>query len=241
MLKVSHLNAYYGAIEALHDVTIEVPDGIICCVIGANGSGKTTLLKAISGMVEKNGDIAFNGVKIGDLPGRKIARMGITHVPEGRHIFTKLTVEENLEAGAISWRDILGRTSVAEDLKTVYELFPRLEERKKQKGWSLSGGEQQMLAIGRALMSRPKLLMLDEPSMGLAPVVVDDLFDRIQAINREKHLSILLNEQNANVALDVSSYVYVFDNGKISFQGTAEEVRHDKRVAEAYLGKYVSS
>lgn len=241
MLKIRNLHAYYGAIEALCGIDIEIRDGEICCLIGSNGAGKTTLAKSISGMSKTTGEIWWDGRKISGLNPRKIAGMGITHVPEGRHIFPGLSVRENLEVGTITWHGFFGRKSFIEDLEMVYELFPRLKEREKQMGWSLSGGEQQMLAVGRALMSRPNILILDEPSMGLAPIVIEELFQKISAINREQKLTILLIEQNANLALGMSDYAYVLEHGKISFDGKANELLADERIIQAYLGKFAKT
>lgn len=239
MLKIDHLHAYYGSIEALRGIDMEIMDGQICCLIGSNGAGKTTLAKTISGMSKMTGEISWNGQSISKLSPLKIARLGITHVPEGRHVFPGLTVRENLEVGTITWHGFFGRKSFAEDLEMVYGLFPRLKEREKQMGWSLSGGEQQMLAVGRALMSRPHILILDEPSMGLAPLVIDELFHKIVEINQQQKLTILLIEQNANLALSMSHYAYVLEHGKVSFHGEAARLKSDPRIAAAYLGKFV--
>jgi len=238
MLKIEGLNSFYGSIEALKDISINVEDGSICCVIGANGAGKTTLLKSISGVVTRTGSIQWSDTELINSNPRNIARMGIAHVPEGRHIYPGLTVFQNLEVATISWHGFFGRKPFDEDIKAVYNLFPRLEERKEQLGWSLSGGEQQMLAIARALMARPKLLMLDEPSMGLAPLIIEELFGKIVEINKEQQLPILLIEQNARLALEVSDYCYVLEHGQIAFHGPAKELRHDPRILEAYLGKF---
>lgn len=238
MLKISNLYAYYGAIEALSDVSMSIEDGTICCVIGSNGAGKTTLLKSISGMIKKQGQIVWNDEALHSLKPRRIAKIGISHVPEGRHIYPGLTVRENLEVGTITWNGFFGRKPFDEDLEVVYRLFPCLKEREKQLGWSLSGGEQQMLAIGRALMSRPKLLMLDEPSMGLAPVVINELFNKIDEINKIQHLSILLVEQNARLALEVSDYAYIIEQGRIAYHDHAIALRNDNRIAKSYLGKF---
>ena len=208
MLKVNNLHAFYGSIEALRGVNIEVKPGQICCIIGANGAGKTTLLKSISGMVNCTGSITFEGTELLGRSSRSITASGIVHVPEGRLVFPGLSVEENLEVGTISWHGFFGRKPYVQDIRSVFDLFPRLEERREQKAWSLSGGEQQMLAIGRGLMAHPKLLMLDEPSMGLAPLVIEDMFKRIVEINKTG-LPILLIEQNAELALEISDYAYV--------------------------------
>ncbi len=238
MLKIENLHAFYGAIEALKGVNLEIPDGEIRCIIGANGAGKTTILKSISRMVKTTGSIELDGEDLTGFSSAKIAKKGIIHVPEGRHIFPQLTVYQNLEVGTVPWHGFFGRESYAEDVKKVFSIFPRLEERKNQKGWSLSGGEQQMLAIGRAMMARPKLLLLDEPSMGLAPIVVEELFKQIVAINKEQRVPILLIEQNAKIALNVSDYAYILEHGQINIEGPAEELKHDPRVLGAYLGKF---
>lgn len=238
MLKMNDLHAYYGSIEALKGINLEVPDGEIRCIIGANGAGKSTTLKAISRMIKTTGSITWDGEELTDQSSAKIARKGIIHVPEGRHIFPGLTVYQNLEVGTVPWHGFFGRQSYAEDAKKVFSIFPRLAERRDQKGWSLSGGEQQMLAIGRAMMARPKLLLLDEPSMGLAPLVVEELFRQIVAINKEQGVSILLIEQNAKLALRVSDYAYILEHGQINIEGSASELKHDTRVLEAYLGKF---
>ena len=239
MLKVNDLHAFYGSIEALRGVNIEVKPGQICCIIGANGAGKTTLLKSISGMVNCTGSITFDGAELLGKSSRTITASGIVHVPEGRLVFPGLSVEENLEVGTISWHGFFGRKSYTQDIRSVFDLFPRLEERREQKAWSLSGGEQQMLAIGRGLMAHPKLLMLDEPSMGLAPLVIEDMFKRIVEINKTG-LPILLIEQNAELALDISDYAYVMSQGTIVIEGPAKAVAEDPKVREAYLGQFSS-
>lgn len=241
MLKIKNLHSYYGSIEALRGIDLEVKAGSITCLIGSNGAGKTTLLNAISNMVRSTGKICLEDKDILGLSPQKVVKMGITHVPEGRHIFTGLSVKHNLEVGTVNWHGFFGNEPFDKEIQTVYKLFPRLEERKNQLGWSLSGGEQQMLAIGRAIMARPKLLMLDEPSMGLAPVVVNDLFEKIVNINREEEIPILLVEQNAKLALQMSDYAYVIDQGKVIIEGPAKELRNDPRVVEAYLGKLATA
>ncbi|MCL2538743.1 MAG: ABC transporter ATP-binding protein [Oscillospiraceae bacterium] len=241
MLKINNLKAYYGAIEALHGIALEVNPGEIRCIIGVNGAGKTTLLKAISGVVEKSGSISWSDSDISEATARKIAQMGIIHVPEGRHVFPGLTVRENLEVSTISWHGFFGAKPYTEDIDLVFSIFPRLQERANQKAWSLSGGEQQMLVIGRALMARPKMLLLDEPSMGLAPKVINELFSQIVRIHKEQNIPILLIEQNARLALRVSSYAYVLDQGNIILEGDAKELRRDPRVVEAYFGKLSKS
>jgi len=238
MLKIKNLHAYYGAIEALSGIDMAIEDGKICCLIGSNGAGKTTLARSVSGMSKITGQIEWNGTDISRLTPYKIAKMGISHVPEGRHIFPGLTVKENLEVGTISWHGFFGRKPYQEEQEMVYHLFPRLKERETQMGWSLSGGEQQMLAIGRALMSHPNILILDEPSMGLAPLVIEELFHKIVEINKTQYLTILLIEQNANLALGMSDYAYVLEHGKVSFHGNASKLKADDRIVAAYLGKF---
>jgi branched-chain amino acid transport system ATP-binding protein len=235
MLKLTNLRAYYYGIEALHGLDIEVKDGEICCILGANGAGKSTLLKSISGVVKHTGSIMWNDRDLSNANPREVVRQRIVHVPEGRLTFPGLTVYQNLEMGTINWHGFFGHQSYNDDMEKVFELFPRLRERKDQLAWSLSGGEQQMLAIGRGLMARPSLLMLDEPSMGLAPLVIKEVFQKIIEIN-QKGISILLIEQNANLALKISNYAYIFEQGKITLEGNASDLRNDSRVKEAYLG-----
>ncbi|GHS87595.1 ABC transporter ATP-binding protein [Synergistales bacterium] len=239
MLKITGLHAYYGSVEALKGIDINIAAGAITCLIGSNGAGKTTLLKSVSGMIKRTGSIVFNGHDelIKENPTR-IAHKAIVHVPEGRHIFPGLTVEENLEVGTIAWHGFFGRKPYEVEMRSVFDLFPRLEERRKQLGWSLSGGEQQMLAIGRALMARPRLLMLDEPSMGLAPVIISDLFKKIVEINKSVGIPILLVEQNARLALEISDFAYVIDQGRVTISGPGKDLRTDPRVQEAYLGRF---
>ena len=237
MLKITDLHAYYGPIEALKGVSLEVGTGKIVCLIGSNGAGKTTLLNSISGMIKTTGSIKWDDTELIHLSCTKIAKSGIMHVPSGRHVFPGLTVKENLEVGTINWRGPFGAPRFKEDIEQVYSLFPRLKERENQLAWSMSGGEQQMLAVGRALMSRPKILLLDEPSMGLAPVVVAELFERIVEINRQLGMTILLVEQNAKIALKNSDYAYVIEEGKITIEGESASLRDDPRIRQAYLGK----
>ena len=241
MLKIENLHSYYGSIEALKGVSLSVRSGKITCLIGSNGAGKTTLLNSISGCVDCRGTITFDGTtSLVGLSPQRIAKLYITHVPEGRHIFPGLTVRENLEVGTINWHGFFGNKPYDTEMDEVFTLFPRLKERENQLGWSLSGGEQQMLAIGRALMSRPKVLMLDEPSMGLAPVIVSELFDKIIEINK-LGMTILLVEQNARLAMKVSDYTYVIDQGKIALEGESAVVREDPRVIKTYLGKFAEA
>lgn len=239
MLEIKDLHAYYGPIEALRGVDITVPDGKICCIIGTNGSGKTTLLKSISNVVKRNGTILFDGSNISNASAREVALKGIVHVPEGRRLFPGMTVYQNLEVGTIRWHGFWGNKKYDKDIEMVFDLFPRLAERRDQQAWSLSGGEQQMLAIGRGLMARPKILMLDEPSMGLAPLVIDELFKKIIEINKTG-VSILLNEQNAKLALKISDYGYVLDQGQVAIEGECSALRNDARVTSAYFGNFAA-
>jgi branched-chain amino acid transport system ATP-binding protein len=234
MLEVENLHVSYGAIKALHGVSLKVEKGSIVTLIGANGAGKSTTLRALSGLVKpSSGSIRYDGQEISRLPANKVVAEGLCHVPEGRMIFSNLTVAENLKMGAYLQRD---RKWIAEQTDYVFGLFPRLKERESQAAGTLSGGEQQMLAIGRALLSKPKFLMLDEPSLGIAPLLVKTIFERIVEINREQGLTILLVEQNANLAVDVSSYGYVLETGKILLEGPSAELKANPQVREAYLG-----
>lgn len=237
MLEIKNLHAYYGMIEALKGVDISIPDGKMVCIIGANGAGKTTLLKSISGMVKHTGNIRWNEMDLSKAGPRAVNKAGIIHVPEGRLVFPGLTVYQNLEVGTISWHGFIGNQKYDKEMEQVFEIFPKLRERRDQMAWSLSGGEQQMLAIGRGLMARPKLLMLDEPSMGLAPLIVEELFKKIVEINKSG-ISVLLIEQNARLALKVSDYAYILEQGEIKFKGPAEEFREDPRLIQAYLGSF---
>ncbi len=234
MLEIKNLVVNYGAIVALHGISLSVPDGKIVTLIGANGAGKTTTLKTISGLLKpKGGEILYGDKNIASLPPHQIVARGISQAPEGRMIFANLTVLENLQLGAYLQKD---KNIVRQELERVFVLFPRLKERAKQIAGTLSGGEQQMLAIGRALMSRPKLLLLDEPSLGLAPLLVKTIFEKIVEINREQGLTILLVEQNANLALEISHFGYVLETGKVVLQGDSKELRQNPRVKSAYLG-----
>ena len=233
LLQVENLNVHYGMIHALKDVSFSINTGEIVTLIGANGAGKSTTLRTISGLVPcSSGTIMYENEDISHLPAHKIAALGVNHVPEGRRVFPQLSVEVNLQLGAYLRKD---KTQVRADMTRVYELFPRLYERRKQLAGSLSGGEQQMLAMGRGLMSNPKLLLLDEPSMGLAPLLVREIFNIIQEINRSG-TTILLVEQNAAMALAIADRAYVLENGTIKFSGTASELIQDQRVKQAYLG-----
>ncbi len=234
MLKVEDLVVAYGGIEALKGVSLEVPEGKIVTLIGANGAGKSTLLRSIMGLVKpKSGKIEYDGKELIGLNSQKIVQNGITLVPEGRRVFVNLTVLENLKIGAYMRQDTEG---IERDIKRIYEMFPRLEERSWQMAGTLSGGEQQMLAVGRALMCRPKLLMMDEPSLGLAPLVIKDIFNIIQEINHQG-MTVLLIEQNANMALKIADKAYVLETGKLTMQGTGQELLENPDIKAAYLGK----
>lgn len=233
MLAVKDIDVYYGNIQALKGVTVTVEEGEIVTLIGANGAGKSTLLKTLSGLLKpKSGTIEFLGNSIAGKPAQGIVKSGISHVPEGRRVFANLTVEENLELGAFLRKDKKG---IDADMKKVYDTFPRLLERRKQMSGTLSGGEQQMLAMGRAIMAKPKLLLLDEPSMGLAPLMVKTIFEVIKNINAQG-TTILLVEQNANMALSVASRGYVIETGKVVLSGSADELQSSEEVRKAYLG-----
>lgn len=233
MLKVENLSVHYGMIQAVHDVSFEVNEGEVVSLIGANGAGKTTILRTISGLVRpSNGSISFLGNEIQKIPAQKIVAAGLSQVPEGRHVFPGLTVMENLEMGAFLKKN---REENQANLKKVFSRFPRLEERKNQDAATLSGGEQQMLAMGRALMSTPKLLLLDEPSMGLAPIFIQEIFDIIQDIQKQG-TTVLLIEQNANKALSIANRGYVLETGKIVLTGTGQELLASDEVRKAYLG-----
>ncbi|ABP67524.1 ABC transporter related protein [Caldicellulosiruptor saccharolyticus DSM 8903] len=233
MLKVNEIDVFYGAIQALFSVSLEVKKGEIVTLIGANGAGKSTLLKTISGLIRpRTGSIYFEDIDITKKSSMEIVKLGISHVPEGRRVFPEMTVLENLELGAYLRKDKQG---IKEDLKKVFERFPRLYERKNQLAGTLSGGEQQMLAIGRALMSRPKLLLLDEPSMGLAPILVTEIFKIIKEINSQG-TTILLIEQNAHMALSIADRAYVIETGRIVLSGEAKDIAANPEVKKAYLG-----
>ena len=233
MLKVDHLNVYYGVIHAIKNFSFEVNEGEIVALIGANGAGKTSIMHAISGLLKTSeGQISFLSEDITKMPAHKIIARQLAQVPEGRRIFSQLTVQDNLEMGAYLRTD----NKIQEDLDKVYQRFPRLKERKGQLAGTLSGGEQQMLAMGRALMSKPKLLLLDEPSMGLSPILVNEIFKIIQEINKEDGVTVLLVEQNANKALSIANRAYVLETGNITISGDAKEVANNPKVREAYLG-----
>jgi branched-chain amino acid transport system ATP-binding protein len=234
VLEIKNLIVSYGAITALHGISLSLKAGGIVTLIGANGAGKTTTLKTISGLLKpKSGGIFYEGQNIAGLPPHEIVRRGLSHVPEGRMIFTNLTVLENLRLGAYLQTD---KKIVQRELEHVFGFFPRLKEREKQIAGTLSGGEQQMLAIGRALMSRPKLLLLDEPSLGLAPLLVKTIFEKIVEINRQQGLTILLVEQNANLALEISHFGYVLETGKVALSGDSAALRQNPQVRSVYLG-----
>lgn len=233
MLKVDNIDVFYGNIHALKDVSLEVNEGEIVTLIGANGAGKSTLLKTLSGLLKpKKGVVLYQSQQIGGKPAQAIVKNGISHVPEGRRVFSTMSVEENLELGAYLRSD---RDGIKKDIANVYELFPILGERRKQPSGTLSGGEQQMLAMGRALMAKPKLLLLDEPSMGLAPLIVKKIFEIIKMVN-EQGTTVLLVEQNANMALSIANRAYVIETGKIVLSGTAKELQESEQVKAAYLG-----
>ena len=233
MLSISNLTVNYGAITALRGVSLEVPRGEIVTLLGANGAGKTTVLKAVSGLVRTRGRIVYDGRDIANAAPHRIVAAGLSHVPEGRMVFANLTVAENLEMGAYLQKN---KADIQASRDLVLGLFPRLAERRQQVAGTLSGGEQQMLAIGRALMSRPKFLMLDEPSLGIAPILVKTIFEKIVEINRQQGLTILLVEQNANLALEVSSYAYVLETGRVAMEGESKKLRTDPQLKATYLG-----
>lgn len=233
MLKVEDINVYYGAIHAIKGISIEVNDGEIVALIGSNGAGKSTTMRTISGLMRpKTGKVTMDGQDLTGIPAHKIVGMGLCQVPEGRHVFANMTVLENLELGAYLRND---KSEIAKDMEEVFKKFPRLKERKNQVAGTLSGGEQQMLAMGRALMSRPKILLLDEPSMGLAPLLVKEIFNIIKEINASG-TTILLVEQNANMALSIADKAYVLETGRITLSGTAKELASSEEVRKAYLG-----
>lgn len=233
MLQVNDINVYYGAIHAIKGVSFEVHQGEIVTLIGANGAGKSTILQTVSGLLRsRTGSVTFLGENIGGVPAHKLVQRGLAHVPEGRRIFLQMTVEENLEMGAFTQSP----AGVPADLAHVFELFPRLQERRRQVAGTLSGGEQQMLAMGRALMSKPRIIVMDEPSMGLSPIFVNEIFDIIQKVS-ESGTTVLLVEQNAKKALTIADRAYVLETGRISLSGKAEDLLHDESVQKAYLGE----
>lgn len=237
LLLVENLVVAYGAVEALKGVSLDIHEGNIVAVLGANGAGKTTLLKAISGLVPiKSGSIKIKGEEIGKTKAFQLASMGIMHVPEGRHVFSTLTVEENLRLGSWGVRKQMSPADLASRLDWIYHLFPILKQRQKQLAGTLSGGEQQMLAMGRGLVSRPRLLLLDEPSLGLAPVIIQDIFRVIKQIHDEEQVTIVLVEQNARKALGIAEYGYILETGEIATHGDADVLKDDEHIREAYLG-----
>jgi len=233
ILKLAKVDAFYGTHQVLHGIDVECVTGSITAILGANGAGKTTLLRAISGLIRRTGEITLDGTPIQHRSTEAIAQARVGHVPDGRGTIDRLTVEENLGVGAYTRKD---RAGIARDLERIFMYFPRLKERRLQQAGTLSGGEQQMLAIGRALMLDPKLLMLDEPSFGLAPVIVNEIFEIMQALNRKENMSILLVEQNAMRSLAISSYAYVLETGKIVAQGASSALKNDDMVRRHYLG-----
>ncbi len=233
LLEVENLFAGYSAQNVLREVSFSVQQGGITAILGANGAGKTTLLRAVSGMLRRQGSIRFGGEPIDRISTESIARLGVAHVPDGRGTFLDMTTEENLRIGAYSRKD---RQAVAEDMDRMFEYFPRLKERRRQQAGTLSGGEQQMLAVSRALMMRPRLLLLDEPSFGLAPLVVQDIFRIMRGINAQQGVSVLLVEQNAGLALELADRAYVLETGQVVLSGTAAEVGSNESVRRAYLG-----
>ncbi len=233
MLETKNLNVFYGAINALNDVSITVQPGEIVAIIGSNGAGKSTLLRTISGLIRpRSGSVTYNGEELTTLQPHEIVKRGLSHAPEGRRIFTNMTVEENLQLGAYLRKDKAG---VAADMDMVLGRFPRLKERFKQNSGTMSGGEQQMLAIGRALMSRPEILLLDEPSLGLAPFLITEIFNIVKDLNADGK-TVLIVEQNANRALEIAHRAYVLETGELVLQGTGQDLLHDPKVKEAYLG-----
>jgi branched-chain amino acid transport system ATP-binding protein len=233
LLEMRGLKAFYGPVQVLHGLDINVEEGGITALLGANGAGKTTTLRALCAMVRREGAIDYSGAPMNARRTEDVVRLGIAHVPDGRGTFVDLTVEENLRLGASTRSD---RNAVAQDFGRIYGYFPRLEERRRQQAGTLSGGEQQMLAISRALMLRPRLLLLDEPSFGLAPIIVKDIFRILRAINREERVSMLIVEQNANLALDLADHAYLIETGRVAIGGPAEAIKNDDSVRRSYLG-----
>lgn len=233
MLEIKNLSVSYGAIEAVKDISLTVDDGEIVSLIGANGAGKTTTLHTITGLTPaQSGSVMFNGVDLLKTHGNKIVTLGMAHIPEGRHVFTRMSVQENFEMGAFSLKD---RSHMAADLNMVFDYFPRLKERRNQLAGTLSGGEQQMLAMGRALMSHPNTILMDEPSMGLSPKLVKEIFAIIRKLHDEG-ITVLLVEQNAKMALSIADRAYVLETGRITMEGDAQDLLHDEQVRKAYLG-----
>ena len=233
LLETANLHAAYGQTRVLHGISFAMEEGTITTLLGANGAGKTTTLRALCGMVRTEGEVRFGGQRIDGRATEDIVRLGIAHVPDGRGTFVNLTTEENLRLGAYTRKD---RAAIDADLERVYGYFPRLGERRAQQAGTLSGGEQQMLAVSRALMLRPRLMLLDEPSFGLAPLIVRELFGILRALNQKEHVSMLLVEQNAAMALDLADHAYVIETGRVVLSGTADEISKDDAVRRSYLG-----
>jgi branched-chain amino acid transport system ATP-binding protein len=232
LLQMSGVTGGYGPVQVLHGLDLSVEEGKVAVVLGANGAGKTTTLRAISGVIGTNGDMTFAGKRITGMSPQQVARLGIAHVPQGRGTFSDLSVEDNLRVGAVNRRD----GEIQRDLERWYSVFPRLGERRNQEAGLMSGGEQQMLALARAMMSRPKLMLLDEPSLGLAPLVTRQFFDQLKELNTQEGMTVLVVEQNANLALDVGHWGYVLEAGHIAVSGSADELHDDEAVRKAYLG-----
>jgi branched-chain amino acid transport system ATP-binding protein len=232
-LEAQSLHAAYGQTRVLHGISFAMEEGTITTLLGANGAGKTTTLRALCGMVKTEGEVRFGGQRIDGRATEDIVRLGIAHVPDGRGTFVNLTTEENLRLGAYTRKD---RAAVEEDLQRVYGYFPRLKERRMQQAGTLSGGEQQMLAVSRALMLKPKLMLLDEPSFGLAPLIVRELFSILRTVNEREHVSMLVVEQNASMALDLADHAYLLETGRVVLSGTAEEIKQNDAVRRSYLG-----
>ena len=232
-LEVQNLEAFYGPIQALHSISFSLEKGGITTILGANGAGKTTTLRSICGMVKTAGQITFDGDDISGKKTENIVRHGVAHVPEGRGTFVRVTTEENLRLGAYTIRR---SQEIADSMERVYSYFPRLKERRSQQAGTLSGGEQQMLAVGRALMLRPRLMLLDEPSFGLAPLIVQELFEILKTINTEENVSMLLVEQNATLALNLADHAYLLETGRVVISGTSEEISADETIRQSYLG-----
>jgi len=233
LLEAKNIRAFYGATQVLHGLDINIGEGGITTLLGANGAGKTTMLRSLCGMVRTTGEIKFLGERISGQATEDIVRLGIAHVPDGRGTFVRLTVEENLQLGAITRRD---RAGIADDVDRVLGYFPRLRERYRQQAGTLSGGEQQMLAIGRAFMLRPKLMLLDEPSFGLAPLVVEEVFSILKQLNEKEKVSIFLVEQNASLALNLADHAYLIETGRAVMSGSAREIRENENIRRVYLG-----
>jgi branched-chain amino acid transport system ATP-binding protein len=233
LLDVRGLCGFYGSLQVLHGLDFHLDQGSVTCLLGANGAGKTSTLRALCGMIRTAGAVTLEGASVGGRATEDIVRLGVAHVPEGRGTFGRMTVEENLELGAMTRS---GRAEILRDIERVYAYFPRLSERRTQQAGTLSGGEQQMLAIGRAMMLRPKLMLLDEPSFGLAPLIVEELFSILRTLNRDERVSMLLVEQNASLALDLADHAYLLETGRLVMSGAAHEISDNENVRRAYLG-----